>query len=145
MLGSANFFRQFSDGGGRAWTPGGLSTTLRRMASFTATMSYELHPGTESDAAKLLRAELVGRRWQDRWKGERMPANTVWIHRSAEPEHTTDDVHAACAQDLYKAVAAVAATGRKIALLRAWVQVSGAGTYGPVPGKPGAPGAEADR
>jgi hypothetical protein len=104
--------------------------------SFIATLSYELHPATEPDAAKLLRAELVGRRWQDRHEGLKMPANTVWIRRSAEPHQTTDDLHAACAQDLHKAVAAVVATGRKIALLRAWVQVAGAGTCGLVPASP---------
>ena len=58
-------------------------------------------------AAKLLRAELVGRRWQDRQNGEKMPANCLWMARSAEPHHTTDDLHAACAEDLYRAVAAV--------------------------------------
>jgi hypothetical protein len=100
------------------------------MSRFVATMSYELHPSTEPDAAKLLRAELCGRRWQDRCNGEKMPASTLWIQRSAEPAHTTDDVHEACAADLRAAVAAVAATGRKIVVLRAWVQVSGAGTYG---------------
>ena len=102
--------------------------------SFIATMSYELHRGTEPDAAKLLRAELVGRRWQDRCDGQKMPANTVWIRRSAGPHQSTDDLHAACAEDLHKAVAAVAAMGRKISLLRAWVQVAGAGTHGLVSG-----------
>jgi hypothetical protein len=104
--------------------------------AFTATLVYELHPQTDADTAKLFRAELVGRRWQDRYQGDRMPAHSLWIHRSAEPQHTTDDVHAACAEDVLKAVAAVAAMGRKIALLRAWVQVTGAGSFGliPIPG-----------
>ena len=102
--------------------------------SFIATLCYELHPATEPDAAKLLRAEMVGRRWQDRHEGQRMPANALWIRRSAEPQHTTDDVHSACAEDLYRATEAVVATGRKIAVLRAWIQVTGAGTYGLVPG-----------
>jgi hypothetical protein len=101
--------------------------------SFIATMSYELHPETEPDAAKLLRAELVGRRWQDRHEGRKMPANTVWIRRSAEPGQTVDDVHAACAADLHKAVQAVAGMGRRIAVLRAWIQVAGAGTHGLAP------------
>ena len=100
------------------------------MSTFIATMSYELAPATAPDARKLLRAELVGRRWQDRCEGALMPANTVWIRRSAAPEHTTNDVHEACSRDLVAAVAAVAATGRAITLTRAWVQVSGAGTYG---------------
>jgi hypothetical protein len=107
--------------------------------SFIATMAYELHPQTDADAAKLLRAELVGRRWQDRYEGEKMPANTVWMKRKAEPHHSTDDVQAACAQDLFKAVAAVAGMGRKIMLLRVWVQVTGAGTFGLVPIPQGAP------
>src|SRR5947199_249730 len=93
-------------------------------------MVYELHSQSEPDARKLLRAELVGRRWQDRQNGVPLPTNAVWIKRDAEPQHTTDDVHRACAEDLFKAVAAVLATGRKIALLRTWIQVSGAGSYG---------------
>lgn len=111
---------------------------------FIATLSYELHPSTDPDAAKLLRAELVGRRWQDRHEGMKMPANTVWIRRSAEPQQSTDDLHAACAADLHAAVAAVARTGRKITLLRAWCQVSGAGTHGlvPMPPKPDTPATE---
>ena len=100
------------------------------MASFIATLSYELHPRTEPDAAKLLRAELVGRRWQDRFESARMPANTLWIKRSAEAGQSTDDVHAACGADLHKAVLAVQGMGKKIELVRAWVQVTGAGTYG---------------
>jgi hypothetical protein len=101
--------------------------------SFYATMSYELDPTTEPEARKLLRAELVGRRWQDRVNGALMPANTVWIKRSAEDSETTTDVHAACARDLYAAARAVAATGRPIRVKRAWVHVSGGGTYGLVP------------
>jgi len=100
------------------------------MAMFIASMSYELHSSTLPDARKLLRAELVGRRWQDRYQALPMPAGTVWIRRSAPPEQTTDDVHAACAQDLHAAVAAVARSGRPIRLVRAFIQVSGAGTYG---------------
>jgi hypothetical protein len=103
--------------------------------AFVATLAYELHAQTDPDAAKLLRAELAGRRWQDRYEGERMPANTLWMKRSGEPHHTTDDLHAACVEDLYKSVAAVAGMGRKIVLLRAWVQVTGSGTYGVVPGQ----------
>ena len=100
------------------------------MRQFIATMSYELHSSTLPDARKLLRAELVGRRWQDRYQGLPMPAGAVWIRRSAADEHTTDDVHDACARDLHAAVAAVARTGRPIRLVRAFVQVSGAGSYG---------------
>jgi hypothetical protein len=59
-----------------------------------------------------------------------MPAGTVWIRRSADDDHDTDDVHDACARDLHAAVAAVAQTGRPIRLIRAFIQVSGAGSYG---------------
>ena len=100
------------------------------MSTFIATMVYELHSATDPDARKLLRAELVGRRWYDRQEGVPLPSNALWIRRDAPSEHTTDDVHRACTEDLFRAVAAVSAMGRKIALLRAWVQVSGAGSYG---------------
>jgi hypothetical protein len=103
------------------------------MTWFVATVSYELHPDTPRDAQKLLQAELVGRRWHDKSDGLKMPANTLWARKSGEPGHTTDDVHEACGRDLHAAVAAVAATGRFIQLRAAWVQVSGAGTYGLVP------------
>lgn len=102
------------------------------MATFIATMSYELDAATEPDARKLLRAELVGRKWEDRHQGTRLPSNTVWCRRGAGERSTCDDVHAECGRDLKDAVAAVARTGRTIALVRAWVQVSGAGTFGPV-------------
>jgi hypothetical protein len=101
---------------------------------FFVTLTYELHPQTEPDAAKLLTAELVGRRWQERYEGEKMPANTLWMKRSVEPHHTTDDTHAASVQDLVKALAAVAKTGKRITLVRAWVQVTGSGTMGVVKG-----------
>jgi len=100
------------------------------MATFFATMIYELDPATEPDARKLLRAELVGRRWQDRSDDDLMPANSVWIRRTAAEHETTNDVHRACGEDLKNALVAVEKTGRKIALKRAWVQVAGAGTYG---------------
>jgi hypothetical protein len=100
---------------------------------FIATMTYELHPATDADARKLLRAELVGRRWQDRYNGASMPANTVWIKRSAGKDETVDHLHAACARELHEAVAAVALRGLTIKLTRAWVHVSGSGTYGLVP------------
>ena len=37
--------------------------------AFVATLTYELDPSTAPDARKLLRAELCGRRWQDRHEG----------------------------------------------------------------------------
>jgi hypothetical protein len=117
----------------RTFTRVAPSGTLLGMPKFVATMSYELSQSTPVDARKLLRAELVGRRWQDRCQGMLMPANTVWIERSSGSGETVDHVHAACAKDLHTAVAAVAATGRSITLLRVWVHVSGAGTYGLAP------------
>lgn len=110
------------------------------MRSFIATMVYELHPDTPPDARKLLRAQLVGRRWQDRCEGALMPSTAVWIRRSAEDHETTDDLHAACARDLHAAAAAVAATGRPIKVMRVWIQVSGAGTYGLAKAAPDAGG-----
>jgi hypothetical protein len=62
-----------------------------------------------------------------------MPAGTVWIERTTEPGQSIDDLHRLCGEDLLKAVAAVAATGRSIRLLRAWVQIAGAGTFGLLP------------
>jgi hypothetical protein len=100
------------------------------MRKFIASMSYDLSPETAPDARKLLRAELVGRRWKDRCRERLMPKNSVWIERSVDDEHTTSDVHDRCAEELQKAVAAVAKTGRSIRVLRAWVQVAGAGSYG---------------
>ena len=100
------------------------------MATFFATLCYELDPATAPDARKLLRAELVGRRWRDRHRERSMPAGALWIQREAGAEETTDDVHRACAADLGRAVAAVVATGRPVAVRRAWVQVAGAGTFG---------------
>lgn len=101
--------------------------------TFYATMSYELHPTTPPEARKLLRAELVGRKWSDRHKTLLMPSSTVWAVRSATDDETTDDVHAGCVRDLREAAAAVARTGRPIQVVRAWVQVAGAGTVGLAP------------
>lgn len=116
--------------------------------SFYATMSYELHPTTPPEARKLLRAELVGRKWQDRARALLMPASTVWAIRMAGADETTDDIHAACARDLRDAAAAVARTGRPIQVVRAWIHVSGAGTFGLAPAelfaqpKPDVPGGQ---
>jgi hypothetical protein len=97
---------------------------------FTATLTYELHASTDAETRKLLRAELVGRRYKDRIDGMLLPASCVWIRRGAEAHETVDDIHRACGEDLEKAAAAVRAMGRTIEVVRAWVQVSGAGTYG---------------
>jgi len=102
------------------------------MTTFFATMTYELDASTEPDARKLFRAELVGRRWQDRIEGALVPGTMVWARRAAPESETTVDVHAACGRDLDAALEAVLKTGRKIGLRRAWVHVSGAGTFGPV-------------
>jgi len=98
--------------------------------AFVATMTYELEPATSVEARKLLRAELVGRRWQDRWEGRLMPAGCVWIRRTTQPEETVDDLMKHCERELLSAAAAVEATGRPTRVKRAWVQVSGAGTWG---------------
>jgi hypothetical protein len=109
--------------------------------AFIATLVYELDPSTSPEAQKLLRAELVGRRYNDRYEGKRLPSNAVWIRRTGEGE-TVDDLKIRCGEELGAAVAAVARAGLAIRLVRAWAQVSGAGTYGlvEVPG-PSAPGA----
>ena len=99
---------------------------------FIATMTYELSASTDKDARKLLRAELVGRRWNDRYDSAPMPSNTVWIKRPAGPNETTQHLHDACSRELFDAVDAVARRGLSITLVRAWVHVSGAGTFGAV-------------
>ncbi|MBL9022821.1 MAG: hypothetical protein JNL21_11525 [Myxococcales bacterium] len=98
--------------------------------AFVATLAYELDPSTSPQAAKLLVAELVGRRYNDRFEGKRMPANVLWIRRAGEPSETVDDLRAKMGAELATAVAAVARAGLPIRLLRAWVQVTGAGTFG---------------
>ncbi len=98
--------------------------------AFIATLVYELDPTTPPEAQKLLRAELVGRRYNDRYEGKRLPANAVWIRRTAGDGETVDDLKARCGEELAAAVAAVARAGLAIRLVRAWAQVSGAGTYG---------------
>lgn len=100
------------------------------MRGFVVTMSYELHPTTPTEARKLLRAELVGRKWSDRHKTMLMPASTVWAQRTANDDETTDDVHARCVSDLREAAMAVARTGRPIQIVRAWLHISGGGGVG---------------
>ena len=97
--------------------------------TFFATMVYELDPLTAPDARKLLRAELCGRRWNDRFDGNLMPASALWIQRTAEPGENVDHLKAKCVRELEDAVTAVA-TKRPIKLIRAWVQIAGAGTWG---------------
>lgn len=103
------------------------------MRKFIATMSYELSADTPPDARKLLRAELVGRRYKDMVRDRRMPRHTVWIERSAEDDQTTGDLHDLCAAELRASAAAVAKTGRPIRVLRAFIQVAGGGTFGLTP------------
>lgn len=97
---------------------------------FFATLIYELDPLTPPDARKLLRAELVGRRWNERFDGHLMPAGTMWIRRTTEPGEDVDHLKAKCVRELYDAVQSVAKTGRAIKLVRGWVQIAGAGTWG---------------
>lgn len=104
------------------------------MRKFVCTMSFELHPDVSDDARKLLRAELAGRRWLDRAEGLRLPSDAVFMLRSADDHETADDLHAACARDLRAAAEAVRRSGRLLVVTRAWVHVSGGGTYGPVKG-----------
>lgn len=100
------------------------------MRTFFVSMAYDLSPETTAEARMLLRAELVGRRWHDRVRDRLMPKGCVWIDRKVADDQTTDDVHTLSAADLRDAAHAVAQTGRPIKVLRAWIQVAGAGTYG---------------
>jgi len=100
------------------------------MRMFTASMSYDLSSGTSGEARKLLSAELAGRRWKRRLRERLMPRNTIWIERSATDEQTTSDLHRICAIELRDAARAVAAAGLPIEVVRAFIQVSGAGSYG---------------
>jgi hypothetical protein len=97
--------------------------------TFYATMSYELSPATTPEARKLLRAELVGRKWNDRYKTALMPASTLWILRAVGEDDTTDEVHAACVQDLREAAQAVAQRGLPIQVVRAWLHIAGGGAF----------------
>jgi hypothetical protein len=103
------------------------------MRTFIASMSYDLVPETSPVARKLLRAELVGRRWKDRVRDRLMPASCLWIERSAGEDDTAADVHDRCAEDLRDAARAVAAAGLAIVVLRAFIQVAGGGSYGLAP------------
>jgi len=100
------------------------------MPKFVCSMSYELDPSAAEEAKKLLRAELVGRRWRDRAGDRPLPRNTVWIFRSAGDDETADQVHDACTRDLKTAADAVRSAGLPVKVLRAWIHVSGGGTYG---------------
>lgn len=95
-----------------------------------ATLTYEVDPSSAPEAVKLLRAELVGRRWHDRSHDERLPFGTLFIRRNATEHEIVDDVHAACAAELRDAVLAVRATGRALSVRRAWIHVSGGGMVG---------------
>lgn len=97
---------------------------------FFATLAYELDPAASPDAHKLVRAELVGRRYNDRFEGKRMPAGCVWIRRSAEPGENVDHLVQRSRNELNAAVRAVRKMGFAVRLVRGWVQVSGAGSYG---------------
>lgn len=100
--------------------------------TFIATMVYELSPETSAEGKKLLRAQLVGRRWFDRHEGKRVPDSMVWARKTNDAGETVDVLKAQCERELLASVDAVAALGVPIRLARAWIQVSGAGSYGPV-------------
>jgi len=110
--------------------------------AFVATLAWELDPSSSPQAAKLLVAELLGRQYLDRFEGKRLPAHTVWIRRNVEDGETVDDLKRRCAAELRAAAAAVARAGLPIRLVRAWVQVTGAGTYGVLDVQPDEAGAE---
>jgi hypothetical protein len=96
---------------------------------FFATLVYELDPLTAPPLRKLLRAELAGRRWNDRFDGHLMPDCTFWIRREAGPDEDVNQLKDRCVRELYDSVQAVCAK-HPIKLIRAWVQISGAGTWG---------------
>ncbi len=100
------------------------------MRTFTASMSFELSADTPPQARQLLIAELVGRRWQERIGERRLPRYTLLLRRSLGDDETTDDLHRRCAVDLRNAARAVVAAGLPLRVRRAFIQVSGAGTYG---------------
>jgi hypothetical protein len=100
------------------------------MRKFTASMSFDLSSDTTPEARQLLIAELVGRRWKDRLKKRRMPLNTLFIQKGIDDDKNTSDLHDMCAEDLRNASRAVAKMGKPIGVLRAFIQVSGGGTYG---------------
>ncbi len=102
---------------------------------FIASISYDVSPDASPQARKLLLAEMVGRRWLDRCAGNRLPANTLWIKRTANEDDTTRTIYKGCSLDLQKAVQAVRNTGRTLSVRRVWIQVSGAGTFGVVDAK----------
>lgn len=97
---------------------------------FVATLVYETDEKTSKDARKLLRAELCGRRYNDHFDGKRMPDGCLWIRRGAEPSETVDDLKRKCQEELAAAAAAVSSRGLPIRVVRAWLHVSGAGTFG---------------
>jgi hypothetical protein len=103
------------------------------MRTFTASMSYELGADTSAEARKLLLAELAGRRWRDRLKERHLPSQTLVLSRSLDDDQTTNDLHDMCASDLRDAARSVQRMGRAIQVLRAFIQVSGAGTHGLAP------------
>ena len=100
------------------------------MRTFIASMSYELAADASPTARKLLRAELVGRRWKERLRDRPMPLGCLWIERGAGDDETTDDVHRRCAVDLRDAAQAVTLAGLPLRVLRAFIQVAGGGSYG---------------
>ena len=100
--------------------------------SFVATVVYELDPSTSPEAQKLLRAELVGRRYNDRYEGKLLPRNTVWIQRGAAEGEFVDALMDRCAGELRSAVAAVAKMGFPIRLVRGWIHISGGGAWGTI-------------
>jgi hypothetical protein len=103
---------------------------MSRAPSFICSLTYELGGDTSEQAKKLLRAELVGRGYKDRLKERALPRNAVWTLRPLGENETADDLHDKCTRDLRLASMSVRANGHPITILRAWIHVSGGGTYG---------------
>lgn len=97
---------------------------------FVATVVYELGSATEPKAAKLFRAELVGRRYKEQWEGQPLPRNAVWIRRTTEAGETVDDLKERCRVEVASAAQAVKKAGLALEIACVWVHVMGGGTFG---------------
>jgi hypothetical protein len=97
---------------------------------FVTTLVYELHPTTDPKAAKLFRAELVGRRYKEQWEGQPLPRTALWIRHTLEAEETVDDLRGRVGRDVRAAARAVRRAGLTLGVTSAWVHVMGGGTVG---------------
>jgi hypothetical protein len=97
---------------------------------FVTTLVYELHPQTDPKAAKLFRAELVGRRYKEQWEGQPLPRTALWIRHTLEAEETVDHLRERVGRDVRAATLAVRRVGLALEITSAWVHVMGGGTFG---------------